>query len=174
MADPKHRPPVEERWTDGMRTEPVRIKMRTEWLYAEYDPDVIVPEGRTRHAFYRGGLVTDSDVPSPYEHMQDIASHLHRAIAAFGDDKNLVIEVRLAEEEPVGAWGSHEGQPVHLPSYRLGKAVAGAEELEQFIAWADASPAVTWAGRLGLKERWEHRDDPEYQAMLERLKAGKS
>lgn len=39
----------------------------------------------------------------------------------------------------------------------------------EFIAWADASPAVTWSGRLGLKERWEHRDDPEYQEMLRKL-----
>lgn len=47
-------------------------------------------------------------------------------------------------------------------------------ELERFIAWCDRSPAVTWAGRLGLKERWEHRDDPEYQEMLAKLKAGTS
>ncbi|MEO2134585.1 hypothetical protein [Microbacterium sp.] len=36
----------------------------------------------------------------------------------------------------------------------------------EFIAWADASPAVTWAGRLGLKERWQNRSNPEYQDML--------
>lgn len=42
-----------------------------------------------------------------------------------------------------------------------------------FFAWADASPAVTWGGRLGLKERWEHRDDPEYQRMLRNLEGGK-
>lgn len=41
-----------------------------------------------------------------------------------------------------------------------------AERAEGFVAWADASPAVTWAGRLGLKERWENRDNPEYQKML--------
>lgn len=44
------------------------------------------------------------------------------------------------------------------------------ETVADFIAWADASPAVTWAGRLGLKERWEHRDDPDYQDMLRRLR----
>lgn len=31
--------------------------------------------------------------------MQDLASHLHRAVAAFGDDKDLVIEVRLADDD---------------------------------------------------------------------------
>lgn len=35
-----------------------------------------------------------------------------------------------------------------------------------FIAFADASPATTWAGKLGLKERWLNRDNPEYQKML--------
>lgn len=95
----KYRPPAEERWIDGMRTEPVRIAARTEWLYSEYDPTVIVPEGRTRHAFSRSAKVTASDVPSPYESMQDLASHLHRAVAAFGDDKDLVIEVRLADND---------------------------------------------------------------------------
>lgn len=38
------------------------------------------------------------------------------------------------------------------------------------IEWLDASVAVTWTGRLGLKERWEHRDDPEYQEMLRKMK----
>lgn len=36
----------------------------------------------------------------------------------------------------------------------------------EFIAWADRSPAVTWAGALGLKERWLNRGNPEYQEML--------
>lgn len=100
------RPPVADRWIDGMRTSPVRIEVRTEWLYTAYDPRVIVPEGRTRHPFSRGGHVVRSDVPTTYEHMQDLASHLHRAVSAFGDDKDLVIEVRLAEqpspESPAG------------------------------------------------------------------------
>ncbi|WP_153244993.1 hypothetical protein [Microbacterium sp. HSID17254] len=39
-------------------------------------------------------------------------------------------------------------------------------EVQDFIAWADQSPAVTWAGSLGLKERWLNRDNPEYKAML--------
>lgn len=94
----KYRAPVEERWVDGMREEPARIHVRTEWLYSEPDPRAVLPEGRTRHAFSRGGHVTSSDVPSPYSHQQSIADHIHRAVAAFGDDKNLVIEVRLADE----------------------------------------------------------------------------
>lgn len=95
-----HRPPPEDRWIEGMRTDPVRIDVRTRWLYSDYDPRVIVPAGRTRHAFSRSGSVTRSDVPSRYEHQQAISDHLHRAIAAFGDDKDLVIEVRLADADP--------------------------------------------------------------------------
>lgn len=41
--------------------------------------------------------------------------------------------------------------------------------IEEFIAWADETPAVTWTGRLGLKERWLNRDDPDYQKMLKNL-----
>lgn len=37
---------------------------------------------------------------------------------------------------------------------------------EQFVRWADRSKAVTWVGKLGLKERWLNRDNPEYQQML--------
>lgn len=101
--DPKYRPAPEERWIDGMRTEPVRLAVRTEWLYSEYDPKVHVPEGRTRHPFGRGGDVVASDVPSKYEHQQTLVSHMHRAISAFGDDKDLVVEVRLANGEPTHA-----------------------------------------------------------------------
>ena len=100
MADDieKYRPPAHERWTDGMRTDPVRIAVRTRWLYSEFDPRIAVPEGRTRHAFNRSGIVTASDVPSRYEHQQSVASHVHRAVETFGDDKDLVIEVRLAAD----------------------------------------------------------------------------
>ncbi|WP_405824289.1 hypothetical protein OG705_29330 [Streptomyces sp. NBC_00838] len=73
----KHRPPAEERWADGMRTAPVRIAARTEWLYSEYNPEILLPEGRTRHAFSRSAKVTASDVPSPHEAAQDLHSHLH-------------------------------------------------------------------------------------------------
>jgi hypothetical protein len=41
-------------------------------------------------------------------------------------------------------------------------------ELEEFFKWADKSKAVTWAGKLGLKERWRNRDNPEYKKMLEK------
>ncbi|MCX5103498.1 hypothetical protein [Streptomyces sp. NBC_00439] len=102
MASPDHnkyRPPAEERWTDEMRTEPVQITVRTEWLYSEYNPKTFLPEGRTRHPFSRSGRGTASDVPSDYETMQDLAAHMHRAVAAFGDDKDLVIEVRLAGDD---------------------------------------------------------------------------
>lgn len=40
---------------------------------------------------------------------------------------------------------------------------------EDFAAWADKSKAVTWTGKLGLKERWENRDNPEYQDMLKKV-----
>ncbi|MFJ5725841.1 hypothetical protein [Streptomyces sp. NPDC093149] len=48
MTDPeKYRPPVEDRWTDGLRADPVRINIRAEWLYS--CPSFLgpLPEGRT-------------------------------------------------------------------------------------------------------------------------------
>ncbi len=99
----RFRPPAAERLTEGMRTDPVRIEMRTEWLYSEPDQSLVAQGHPRRHAFARSGHVTRSDVPSTLSHMQDINSHLHRAIAAFGDDKDLVIEVRLATKDPRSA-----------------------------------------------------------------------
>lgn len=101
--NPKYRPAPEDRWIDGMRTEPVRLAVRTEWLYSEYNPKVVVPEGRTRHPFATGGDVVASDVPSPYESQQDFNSHMHRAVSEFGDDKDLIVEVRLAHADPSDA-----------------------------------------------------------------------
>ena len=81
---------------------PVRIDLRTEWMYSDPRPDrrgdecVCCPG---RHAFSRGGHVVRSDVPSPYSTQQDVASHLWRAISAFGDDRDLVIEVRTRDTE---------------------------------------------------------------------------
>lgn len=98
----RFRPAAAERLTEGMRTDPVRIEVRTEWLYSEPDQS-LVAQGRLRHAFARSGYVTRSDVPCTASHLQDITSHLHRAIAAFGDDKDLVIEVRLATKDPRSA-----------------------------------------------------------------------
>lgn len=115
--DPKYRPAPEHRWIDGVRTEPVRLAVRTQWLYSD-SLDAVVPEGRTRHPFSRGGDVVASDVPSPHEHAQDLASHMHRAVAEFGDDKDLIVEVRLAHADPtdeevealaVGMW-RHAGE----------------------------------------------------------------
>lgn len=97
--DPKYRPPVEKRWLDGMREHPVRIELRTCWLYSENrPPKILVPAGRSTHPFSRSGDVTRSDVPSAYEHMQSLQSHMHRAVAAFGDDKDLIIEVSLVDD----------------------------------------------------------------------------
>ena len=92
--DDKYRPPVEQR-THRDRTEPVRIDVRTKWLYSEErpgEPGCICCEGR--HVFSTGGHVARSDVPAPYSHMDAIADHVHRAIRQFGDDADLVIEVR--------------------------------------------------------------------------------
>lgn len=86
----------EERWhlpDPGPQT----FKVRTEFRYSEYDPQSNVPEGQTRHAFSRSGSVTDSGtVPSQFSTQQDLSSHLFRAIAQFGDDVDLVVEVRRA------------------------------------------------------------------------------
>lgn len=95
MTNDYHRPPVEERTHRG-RTEPVRIKLRTQWFYSEKREDIILQPGELRHAFYRGGDVVESDVPSPYSNMSGVSDHLHRAIELFGDDVDLIIEVRRA------------------------------------------------------------------------------
>ena len=99
MSDPvaENRPPESERW-HYERTEPVRFEVSTQWLYGEADPRAT--HGRKHWAFARSGRVARSDVPSSYEHMQDVASHLHRAIEAFGDDVDLIVEVRRADARP--------------------------------------------------------------------------
>lgn len=86
-----------------MRTEPARVAVRTEWRYTN-DSEGPHPYGREPWPFARGGYVTESDVPGPYKSSsQYLEDHLHRAISAFGDDKNLVVEVRLAHADPSDA-----------------------------------------------------------------------
>ena len=97
-TEDQYRPPKEQRWTEGMRTEPVRVAVRTEWRYTS-DSEGSHPYGRGPWPFGRGGYVTESDVPGPYKSSsQDLEAHLHRAVSAFGDDKDLVVEVRLADD----------------------------------------------------------------------------
>lgn len=48
----------------------------------------------------------------------------------------------------------------------MANVLAEEPELSTFFAWADKSNAVTWTGKLGLKERWLNKDNPEYQQML--------
>lgn len=97
MSDRRYqddRPPSDERWTNDRR-EPVRIEIRTTFRYSD-SPPIRQPDGslRAAHAYSRGGVVTGSDVPSSSKWQQAITDHLWRAIAAFGDDVDLVIEVR--------------------------------------------------------------------------------
>lgn len=92
----KYRPAPEHRWTSGMRTDPVRLNVRTEWLY-NGEPGTTQPGGHSPWPFARGGDVVSSNLPSPQESQQDLTSQVHRAVEVFGDDKNLVVEVRLAE-----------------------------------------------------------------------------
>ncbi|MFJ2420683.1 hypothetical protein [Streptomyces brevispora] len=170
----KYRPPAEERWTDGIRTEPVRIAVRTEWLYSEYNPKTLLPEGRTRHPFSRSGRVTASDVPSDYAHMQDVAAHLYRAVAAFGDDKDLVIEVRLAGDGtavPKKAERPATPGPEVVPSeYRVlptgyrKSPLTGKQHFELRVCWRGAGLetgedrwAVVHTGScLAADGTWEH------------------
>lgn len=113
-TDPSRRPAPEHRWIEGMRTEPVHVTVRTEWLYSD-SLDAVVPEGRTRHPFARGGHVVASDLPDVGQSLRD---HVYRAVSAFGDDKDLIVEVRLDRVEPtdaevealaVGMW-KHSGE----------------------------------------------------------------
>ncbi|GAB3176177.1 hypothetical protein GCM10027059_50660 [Myceligenerans halotolerans] len=92
-TDPaNYRPPADERIVRD-RIEPVRVMVRTRWLYAHPRPG----SRPGRHAFSRSGEVVASDVPSASEHAQSIWDHVYRAVAVFGDDADLVIEVRRAQ-----------------------------------------------------------------------------
>lgn len=95
MTDYDHRPPNQER-THTNRTDPARIKVRTRWFYSEDRADIILQPGERRHAFSRSGDVVESDVPTTSTHMDSISDHVHRAVELFGDDADLVIEVRRA------------------------------------------------------------------------------
>lgn len=90
----KYRPAPEHRWLKG-RSKPGTITVRTRFLYSEPDPKVLVPQRQARHAFARGGDVISTDWPSNSGHMQDVASHIHRAVASFSDDAEVEISVRL-------------------------------------------------------------------------------
>lgn len=136
--NPKHRPAPEHRWIDGMRTEPVRLAVRTEWLYSE-NTDAVVPEGRTRHPFARGGDVVGSDVPSPYEHQQGLDDHVYRAVSAFGDDKDLIVEVRLDRVEPTDA---------EVEALALGMWKHSGEDLR----WDEVAERWLHLARTGLRE----------------------
>jgi hypothetical protein len=95
------RPPVAERMIGG-RTQPAEIHVTTRFLYSDA-PYAAPASGKPRHAFSRGGNVTASDFPTDYDHQKSASDHLHRAIASFGDDKNLIVTVALATEPTVGS-----------------------------------------------------------------------
>lgn len=95
-VDPKYRPPEEERWTDGMRTDPVRITMRTEWFYSE-NPRTTPSGEQSYWPYSREGNIVSADIPEENLSSRDLYGHMHRAVAAFGDDKDLIVEVRLAD-----------------------------------------------------------------------------
>lgn len=89
----------EVRWTND-RVAPVRFAVRTEFRYIGNPhpcgggAPAVGEDGRARHAFSRGVKVIDSDVPTQYTAHDGPLSHLMRAIECFGDDADLVIEVR--------------------------------------------------------------------------------
>ncbi len=91
------RPPLAERWIEGMREAPAVIEVHTTWLYSAYDPRVIVPAGRTRHPFSRGGEVVASSIPEPEWSDHRLIDYVKHAIAAFGDDAHLEIIIRKKE-----------------------------------------------------------------------------
>lgn len=94
-----HRPPAAARWT-GTRTDPVRFGVRTCFLYSgctdtsQGTLPALRPSGAARHAFSRRGTVTHSEVPATSGLGDSPVDHYWRAIAAFGDDADLVVEVR--------------------------------------------------------------------------------
>lgn len=100
-----HRPPVAARGT-GTRTDPVRFGVRTCFLYSGTTVTsqgtllALQSSGAARHAFSRGGTVTHSEVPATSGLGDSPVDHLWRAIAAFGDDADLVVEVRRSTRTP--------------------------------------------------------------------------
>jgi hypothetical protein len=74
----------------------VGFTVQTRWLYSDRDECSCCPG---RHAFARGGSVTESDFPTPYEHMDDARGHLHRAIASFGDGTSVGVVLHREGEQ---------------------------------------------------------------------------
>lgn len=66
------------------------IEVRNRWLYNDSDECICCPG---KHAFGRGADVVSSDV-RPISG-DDVASHVLTALSAFGDDAEIVIEIRL-------------------------------------------------------------------------------
>ena len=98
-----YRPPVERRWIGG-RTEPGTILLRSQWSYSHpTDPPALIPESREAsglHPFSRGGKVVRTDWPHWIDGFSnDVAANVWRAVESFGDDADIVIEVRLARPE---------------------------------------------------------------------------
>lgn len=100
-----HRPPAAARWI-GTRADPVRFGARTRFLYSgttvtsQGTLPGLLPSGTARHAFSRGRTVTHSEVPANSGLCDSPVDHLWRAIAAFGDDADLVVEVRRSTRTP--------------------------------------------------------------------------
>lgn len=82
MTDDKYRPPVAERQISD-RTEPVKFTMTNEWFYSEGSDCKCCPG---RHVF---GQWAHAGEDRP-------ADLLAAAAAEFGDDAELIVEVRRA------------------------------------------------------------------------------
>lgn len=94
---PYHRPALEDRWVGG-RTSPGVIRARTRFLYSE--PSATAkPSGRSRWAFSRGAKLTQSDWDHTHRSDPTVADAVADAIASFGDDADIEIEIRLAPKQ---------------------------------------------------------------------------
>lgn len=103
----KFRPDVEHRWIED-RTEPATIAVRTRFLYSDPSERTKLPAGRTRWAFSRNAEVVDGgEWSTPYDHLNSLASHVHRMAEAFGDDAELVVTVRR-RTPPAPDSGEHD------------------------------------------------------------------
>lgn len=77
------------RWTDAAPNDaPVTIEVQTRWLRSA--------DG-SNWPFSRGGTVVASQVPPRSEIGDDLNSHIHRAVASFGDGARLRITVERVE-----------------------------------------------------------------------------
>lgn len=92
---------ADDRWHETEHPGPLRIEVQNRWLYGDHDPRVRPTNGKPRIPFSRPAHVVDSNVlqaPNGVP-LDSVVKHVQRALELLGDDKRIVIEVRLADDQ---------------------------------------------------------------------------